>query len=257
MRLSERESLRFRGAGQSSPRLLRNGSPTPTPAADHALAVPRAPCSAQVCGGLSGPLDVLIHPWAGARAAGARGFESSRGIPVFSVGRCGLARDTPSIFRLLRSFLSSIGKGPPPPGLPGAGPTPSHVSHRGAGATPSPALGAGAACCTQSTCVLRLAALRELARGRLAASAPWQTEAEGWRAACLASCLAPAGLSAVRPALRPPLQVQIVLNNDRPCQGRHLQTPQARRSPRPLTGANSDVTATLRGRCHWFASPLR
>lgn len=105
MRLSERESLRFRGAGQSSPRLLRKVSPTPTPA--------------QVCGGLSGPPDVLIHPW-----AGARGFDSSRGIPVFSVGRCGLARDTPSIFRLLRSFLSSIGKGPPLPGLPGAVPPP-------------------------------------------------------------------------------------------------------------------------------------
>lgn len=257
MRLSERESLRSRGAGQSSPRLLRNGSPTPTPAADHALAVPRAPCSAQVCGGLSGPPDVLIHPW-----AGARGFGSSRGIPVFGVGRCGLARGTPSIFRLLRSFLSSIGKGLPLPSLPGAVPPPSSVHHRSAGATPSPALGAGAACRTQSTCVLRLAALRELARGRPAAPAPWQTEAEGWRAACLASCLAPAGLSAVRPGakrptLRPPLQVQIVLNNDRPCQGRHLQTPQARRSPRPLTGANSDVTATLRGRCHWFASPLR
>lgn len=252
MRLSERESLRFRGAGQSSPRLPRKVSPTPTPAADHALAVPRAPCSTQVCGGLSGPPDVLIHPW-----AGARGFESSRGIPVF-----GLARDTPSIFRLLRSFLSSIGKGPPLPGLPGAVPPPSSVHHRSARVTPSPALGAGAACRTQSTCVLRLAALRELARGRPAAPAPWQTEAEGWRAACLASCLAPAGLSAVRPGakrptLRPPLQVQIVLNNDRPCQGRHLQTPQARRSPRPLTGANSDVTATLWGRCHWFASPLR
>lgn len=235
--------------------------PPPPPAADHALAVPRAPCSTQVCGALSGPPDVLIHPWAGAWAAGARGFGSSRGIPVFGVGRCGLARDTPSIFRLLRSFLSSIGKGPSPQPAWG-GPTPSHVSHRGAGATPSPRRGQARPCCTQSTCALRLAALRELARGRPAAPAPWQTEAEGWRAACLASCLAPAGLSAVRPGakrptLRPPLQVQIVLNNDRPCQGRHLQTPQARRCPRPLTGANSDVTATLRGRCHWFASPLR
>lgn len=147
------------------PRLLRKVSPTPTPAAD-ALAVPRAPCSTQVCGGLSGPPDVLIHPWAGARAAGARGFESSRGIPVFSVGRCGLARDTPSIFRLLRSFLSSIGKGPPPRPAWG-GPTPSHVSHRGAGATPSSALGAGAA-------VLHAEHLRPAPRGFAGAGA-WAT----------------------------------------------------------------------------------
>lgn len=136
--------------------------PPPPPPLTTRSPSPERPAARRCAGGLSGPPDVLIHPW-----AGARGFGSSRGIPVFGVGRCGLARDTPSIFRLLRSFLSSIGKGTPLPGLPGAVPPPSSVHHRSARVTPSPALRPSPASCASRLCgSWRVGDLQHQLRGR-------------------------------------------------------------------------------------------